>query len=111
MGLIGIGYSSVYLQSVFALLLKYSSAVGEKELADFDALSTDLKQLTPFLEPNDQAMIVGALNVLQQMIIGKFYASAQAYFRYLSLDIHNQQHVSLSSCFLHCLLTASLRIV
>lgn len=79
---------------IFALLLKYSSAVGEKELSDFDALNTDLKQLTPSLESNSQAVIIGTLNVLQQMIVGKFYASTQAYFRYLSLDIHNQQHVS-----------------
>lgn len=87
-------HSSLYLQMIFALLLKYSSAVGEKELSDFDALNIDLKQLTPFLESNNQAAIIGTLNVLQQMIVGKFYASAQAYFRYLSLDIHNQQHVS-----------------
>lgn len=77
--------------------MKYSSAVGDKELSDFDALNTDLKQLTPFLEANGQAIIVGTLNVLQQMVVGKFYASAQAYFRYLSLDIHRQQHVSLPS--------------
>lgn len=80
---------------VFGLLLKYSTAVGDKELSDFDALNTDLKQMTPFLESNGQAIIAGTLNVLQQMIIGRFYASAQAYFRYLSLDIHDQQRVSI----------------
>lgn len=78
---------------IFGLLLKYSTAVGDKELSDFDALNTDLKQMAPFLESNGQAIIAGTLNVLQQMIIGRFYASAQAYFRYLSLDIHNQQPV------------------
>ncbi|KAL7335617.1 hypothetical protein PS15p_201064 [Mucor circinelloides] len=98
---------------IFALLLKYSSAVGEKELSDFDALNIDLKQLTPFLESNNQAAIIGTLNVLQQMIVGKFYASAQAYFRYLSLDIHNQQHsdssANISSTSM--IITATLRLL
>ncbi|GAN02379.1 hypothetical protein MAM1_0021c01822 [Mucor ambiguus] len=100
-------------KSIFALLLKYSSAVGDRELSDVDELNSDLKQLVPFLESNGQAIIVGALNVLQQMIIGKFYASAQAYFRYLSLDIHNQQQpdnsAKISSTSM--IITATLRLL
>ncbi|CEP17686.1 hypothetical protein [Parasitella parasitica] len=100
-------------KAIFSLLLKYSSAVGNKELSEFDALNTDLGQLTPFLESNDQKIIKDTLDALQKMIISKFYASAQAYFRYLSLDIHNLYHVgsnaSISSTSM--VTTATLRLL
>lgn len=85
---------------IFTLLLKYSTTVDDKELSNSDALNTELKQLTPFLETSGQSVIINILNVLHRMIIGNFYASAQAYFRYLSLDIHNQQRVSFVLFFL-----------
>ncbi|KAI8636905.1 hypothetical protein BD408DRAFT_425387 [Parasitella parasitica] len=101
------------VDKIFSVLLKYSSAVGDKELSDFDALNTDLKQLTPFLESDSQAIILDTLNVLQQMIIGKFYASAQAYFRYLSLDIHSQYHADSSANIssTSTVITATLRLL
>lgn len=74
---------------VFGLLIKYSASVGEKKLADCSPFITGLRQILPSIDTNSESRILNTLDALQKMIIHKFYASAQSYFRYLSLDIHN----------------------
>lgn len=74
---------------IFRLLTKYSSSVGDKKLADCEFLITSLRQIAPFLDVEGEISVLDTLDVLQKMVIDKFYASTQAYFRYLSLDIHN----------------------
>lgn len=74
---------------IFGLLIKYSSSIGDQKLIDCSFLSTSLRQVAPFLDAEGESTVLETLDVLQKMVIDKFYASAQAYFRYLSLDIHN----------------------
>jgi hypothetical protein len=74
---------------ILGLLLKYSSSTGEKDLIYCESLTRELKQIAPFLDQASESLILQTLNDLHQMTVSKFNASAEAYFRYLSLDIHN----------------------
>ena len=74
---------------IFGLLIKYSSSVGEEPLAANTSVASALHQIVPSLSVEHQKGIFEILDTLQKMVIEKFNASAEAYFRYLSLDIHN----------------------
>jgi hypothetical protein len=74
---------------ILGLLPKYSSSIGENDLTHCESLAKELKQIAPFLDEVGEGLILQTLNVLHQTTVSKFYASAEAYFRYLSLDIHN----------------------
>lgn len=74
---------------IFGLLIKYSSSIGDQKLIDCNMIRSSLRQVVPFLDAEGEFVVIETLDVLQKMVIDKFYASAQSYFRYLSLDIHN----------------------
>lgn len=74
---------------ILSLLPKYSPSTSEKDLKNCENLAKELKQIAPFLDKAGEDLILQTLNVLHQMTVSKFYASAEAYFRYLSLDIHD----------------------
>jgi hypothetical protein len=74
---------------IFSLLIKYSPLVGNGKLAESTSFTAALHPILSFLTTEDETDIIETLDVLQKMVIDKFYASAQAYFCYLSLNIHN----------------------
>ena len=78
----------IHPQMIIDLLLKYSSSTGSSSISSSQSFMSNLRQLVPFLKPDNETAIVTTLEKLQRIIIDKFQASAQAYFRYLSLDIH-----------------------
>jgi hypothetical protein len=73
---------------IFELLINYSSSIGNDSSSSCHSLVSGLRQLVPFLKPENETNIISIYDILHKMVIDKFYASAQAYFRYLSLDIH-----------------------
>ncbi|KAI8090817.1 hypothetical protein BDF21DRAFT_412239 [Thamnidium elegans] len=99
-------------KTILGLLFKYSVSIGDQKLVDCTSFTTSLHQIVPFLDENNESCILKILEELQNMIIHKFYASAQSYFRYLSLDIHNnnaQNSSNISSTSM--IITATLRIL
>lgn len=83
----------IYYQSIFGLFLKYTSVVGNRALSSSANFMNEFHQIVS--EPSDEAVIIETLETLQEMVIGKFHASTQAYFQYLSLGIHTVRiHVS-----------------
>jgi hypothetical protein len=78
-----------YYKSVMNAFLKHIASSDENTLTINGNLASSITQITPSFTPN---IVTGLLNVfktLQQVVLGKFDYAAQAYFRYLSLDIHN----------------------
>ncbi|KAI9470908.1 MAG: hypothetical protein EXX96DRAFT_603026 [Benjaminiella poitrasii] len=99
-------------KTIFGLLIKYSSSVGKNDIMNHEGLANELHQATPFLSSTDEYIIIETLNTLQEIVIEKFRASAQAYFRYLSLDIHNHAGENISNInSTSMVLTATLRLL
>ncbi|RCH98888.1 Serine/threonine-protein kinase smg1 [Rhizopus azygosporus] len=96
-------------QMIIDLLLKYSSSTGSSSISSSQSFMSNLRQLVPFLKPDNETSIVTTLEKLQKIIIDKFQASAQAYFRYLSLDIHIPHHDEMSNTSM--VTTATLRLL
>lgn len=70
--------------------------MGCEKLIDNSSFTAALHEITSFLSAQDQTNVIETLDVLQKMVIDKFHASAQAYFCYLSLNIHNNMVSSIA---------------
>ncbi|KAG1138010.1 hypothetical protein G6F37_010859 [Rhizopus arrhizus] len=94
---------------IFELLINYSSSIGNDSSSSCHSLVNGLRQLVPFLKPENETNIIAIYDILHKMVIDKFYASAQAYFRYLSLDIHISHNDEVSNTSM--VTTATLRLL
>ncbi|KAI9280466.1 hypothetical protein BY458DRAFT_584368 [Sporodiniella umbellata] len=95
-------------KALFGLLKKHSPSIEENNCMSCFPLMNGIRQAVPFLKPENEAGIVHVLDTLHKMIIDKLYASAQAYFHFLSLEIHVTQN---GTSHTSMVTTATLRIL
>ncbi|KAI8353363.1 hypothetical protein BD560DRAFT_357697 [Blakeslea trispora] len=102
----------VDLKSLFNLFLKYSPLLTNESSSSFEAFASELKQAVPSLDSSKEDTVMNIFKTLQTTIVDKFRSSAEAYFRYLSLDVHTQKHEEQSQVSsTSMVVTATLRLL
>ncbi|KAI8979953.1 hypothetical protein BDB01DRAFT_798216 [Pilobolus umbonatus] len=99
-------------RAILNLFSKQFSSIGGNTISSNQTFISHLRQLAPSLNHWNELNILTSLDTLYKSVIHKFSSSAQAYFRYLSLDIHNESSDStdyISSTSM--IITATLRII
>ncbi|OBZ86292.1 Serine/threonine-protein kinase SMG1 [Choanephora cucurbitarum] len=85
------GDEALVRKGLFGLFLKYSPSFNSEE-SSFEAFASELQQVVPDLDSSKKVAVMETIKTLHNTIVDKFRSSAEAYFRYLSLDIHTQKH-------------------
>ncbi|KAI8877781.1 hypothetical protein K501DRAFT_229661 [Backusella circina FSU 941] len=98
-------------KSVMNAFLKHIASSDENTLSINGNLASSITQIDASFTPDIITGLIDVFKTLQQVVLSKFDYAAQAYFRYLSLDIHKDPNDNDGINSTSMVITATLRLL